>query len=101
MSQFTQKVPIPSYLLAIAIGAVESRRIGPRSLVWAEPELLDLAASDFSDTESMLRTAEDLAGPYVWERFGDSSSINIMMIMVMMMMMMKMMMMMMMMMIMI
>ena len=85
----------------MAIGAVESRQIGPRSLVWAEPELLDLASSDFSETENMLRAiylqdkisksynfhtlfvpykffiyykrslsvAEELAGPYVWERF--------------------------------
>ena len=30
---------------------------------------MELAASDFSDTESMLSAAEELAGPYVWERF--------------------------------
>ena len=66
VSRFVQKVPIPSYLLALAIGALESRQIGPRSAVWAERELLEEAALDFSQTESFLEIAEDLSGPYVW-----------------------------------
>jgi len=63
---FTQKVPIQSYLIAIAVGALESRKIGPRSHVWSEAEFVDKAAFDFSETETMLKTAEDLCGPYVW-----------------------------------
>jgi leukotriene-A4 hydrolase len=31
--RFKQEVPIPSYLLAIAVGQLESRKIGPRSKV--------------------------------------------------------------------
>jgi len=31
--KFKQEVPIPSYLLAIAVGQLESRKIGPRSKV--------------------------------------------------------------------
>ena len=68
VSRFVQKVPIPSYLLALAIGALESRQIGPRSAVWAEKELIQEAALDFSQTESFLQTAEELSGPYVWGR---------------------------------
>ena len=60
------KVPVQSYLIAIAVGGLESRRIGPRSHVWAEPGLVDRAAHDFAETESFLKTAEDLCGPYVW-----------------------------------
>ena len=33
---FEQKVPIPPYLLALAVGHLESRDIGPRSRVWSE-----------------------------------------------------------------
>ena len=66
VSRFVQKVPIPSYLLALAIGALQSRQIGPRSAVWAERELIEDAALDFSQTESFLKIAEDLSGPYVW-----------------------------------
>ena len=64
--KFEQKIPIQSYLIAIAVGNVESRRIGPRSKVWSEPEIVDKAAKEFADTEHMLKTAEDLCGPYVW-----------------------------------
>jgi len=65
-AMFHQKVPIQSYLIAIAVGAIESRKIGPRSHVWSEAELVDKAAFDFSETETMLKTAEELCGPYVW-----------------------------------
>lgn len=65
-AKFTQKVPIQSYLIAIAVGAVVSKKIGPRSHVWSEQEFVDKAAIDFSETESFLQTAEDLCGPYVW-----------------------------------
>lgn len=36
---FTQKVPIPSYLVALAVGKLEKRDVGPRSAVWSEPEV--------------------------------------------------------------
>uniref|UniRef100_A0A8C7FDQ3 Leukotriene A-4 hydrolase n=1 Tax=Oncorhynchus kisutch TaxID=8019 RepID=A0A8C7FDQ3_ONCKI len=43
--------------------------IGPRSRVWSEKEFVDKAAFEFSETETMLKTAEDLAGPYVWGQY--------------------------------
>ena len=66
VAKFIQKVPIQSYLIAIAAGALESRKIGPRSHVWSEAEFVEKAAFDFSETETMLKTAEELCGPYVW-----------------------------------
>uniref|UniRef100_A0A8C1QZU0 Leukotriene A(4) hydrolase n=1 Tax=Cyprinus carpio TaxID=7962 RepID=A0A8C1QZU0_CYPCA len=67
--RFRQPVPMPSYLIAIVVGAVESREIGPRSRVWSEKENVDEAAFEFSETETMLKTAESLAGPYVWGQY--------------------------------
>uniref|UniRef100_A0A8C4NTN6 Leukotriene A-4 hydrolase n=1 Tax=Dicentrarchus labrax TaxID=13489 RepID=A0A8C4NTN6_DICLA len=67
--RFRQPVPMPSYLIAIVVGALESREIGPRSRVWSEKEYVDKAAFEFSETETMLKTAEDLAGPYVWGQY--------------------------------
>uniref|UniRef100_A0A673KJN5 Leukotriene A-4 hydrolase-like n=1 Tax=Sinocyclocheilus rhinocerous TaxID=307959 RepID=A0A673KJN5_9TELE len=67
--RFRQPVPMPSYLIAIVVGALESREIGPRSRVWSEKEYVDEAAFEFSETESMLKTAESLAGPYVWGQY--------------------------------
>uniref|UniRef100_A0A8C7VW05 Leukotriene A(4) hydrolase n=1 Tax=Oncorhynchus mykiss TaxID=8022 RepID=A0A8C7VW05_ONCMY len=71
--RFRQPVPMPSYLIAIVVGALESREIGPRSRVWSEKEYVgDLSMSHsfyISRTETMLKTAEDLAGPYVWGQY--------------------------------
>ncbi|KAJ7410804.1 Leukotriene A-4 hydrolase [Pitangus sulphuratus] len=67
--RFSQNIPIPCYLFALVVGALESRKIGPRTLVWAEKELVDKSAYEFSETEAMLKTAEDLAGPYVWGQY--------------------------------
>uniref|UniRef100_A0A8C1MF70 Leukotriene A4 hydrolase n=1 Tax=Cyprinus carpio TaxID=7962 RepID=A0A8C1MF70_CYPCA len=46
-----------------------SAEIGPRSRVWSEKENVDEAAFEFSETETMLKTAESLAGPYVWGQY--------------------------------
>ena len=61
--------PIPPYLLAFAVGSLAARELGPRSRVWAEPELLEAAAAEFEDVDAMLRVAESLFGSYDWERF--------------------------------
>ncbi|XP_070557997.1 leukotriene A-4 hydrolase-like [Ptychodera flava] len=67
--KFHQKVPIPSYLIAIVVGALESKVIGPRSRVWSEKEMVERAAYEFQDTEQFLATAEELCGPYVWGEY--------------------------------
>nr|CAD7400753.1 unnamed protein product [Timema poppensis] len=64
--KFEQKVPIPTYLIALAVGALDFRKIGPRSTVWSEKEYVEKAAYEFADTEKMLHTAEEICGPYVW-----------------------------------
>ncbi|MEV8371616.1 M1 family metallopeptidase [Kribbella sp. NPDC056861] len=61
--------PIPSYLLAIAAGDLVFEPIGERSGVWAEPEMAKRAATEFSDTEEMMRVTEALFGPYRWGRY--------------------------------
>ncbi|XP_038612397.1 leukotriene A-4 hydrolase [Tachyglossus aculeatus] len=67
--KFSQKVPIPCYLVALVVGALESRKIGPRTLVWSEKEQVEKSAYEFSETETMLKIAEDLGGPYVWGQY--------------------------------
>ncbi|XP_011496958.1 PREDICTED: leukotriene A-4 hydrolase isoform X1 [Ceratosolen solmsi marchali] len=64
--KFHQPIPIPSYLIAIAVGAIVCKQIGPRTKVWTEQELLDKSAYEFEETEIMLKTAEEICGPYVW-----------------------------------
>ena len=57
---------IQSYLIAIAAGKLESRKIGPRSTVWSEKEYVEASAFEFSETEDFIQKAEELCGPYVW-----------------------------------
>ena len=64
--RFRQPVPVPSYLITLAVGNLESRPLGPRSSVWSEPEVVDKAANEFVDTEKMLKAAEEICGPYIW-----------------------------------
>ncbi|CAF4914140.1 unnamed protein product [Pieris macdunnoughi] len=66
---FRQPVPIPSYLLAIAVAVLESRELGPRSHVWSEKEEIDRSAWEFADTEKYLQAAERLCGPYQWTQY--------------------------------
>ncbi|XP_048967959.1 aminopeptidase B isoform X2 [Canis lupus baileyi] len=62
--------PIPSYLIALAIGDLVSAEVGPRSWVWAEPCLIDAAKEEYNGViEEFLATGEKLFGPYVWGRY--------------------------------
>jgi aminopeptidase N len=67
--KFKMAQPIPSYLLAIAIGEIDVRNVGPRSAVYAEPQRIEAAAAEMADTEKMIAAAEGLYGPYRWERY--------------------------------
>ncbi|WP_237068527.1 M1 family metallopeptidase [Microbulbifer guangxiensis] len=66
---FSMPQPVPSYLLALAVGDLEFKPMGERTGVYAEPELLDAAAAEFEDTESMLEATEQVYGPYRWDRY--------------------------------
>ncbi|CAH0764243.1 unnamed protein product [Diatraea saccharalis] len=68
-TSFRQPIPIPSYLLAIAVGVLEQRSLGPRSLVWSEKEEIERSAWEFAETEKYLQAAENLCGPYVWTQY--------------------------------
>jgi leukotriene-A4 hydrolase len=66
---FRMDQPIPSYLLALAVGNLEFRTIGPRTGVYALAEVVDAAAREFEDVEAMITAAEKLYGPYAWGRY--------------------------------
>ena len=67
--RFSMPQPIPTYLLALAVGDLEFRAIGPRTGVWAEPSRVAAAAAEFEDVERMMTTAEKMYGPYRWGRY--------------------------------
>ncbi len=67
--RFEMPQAIPSYLVALAVGKIAFKPLGPRTGVFAEPSVLERAAYEFADTETMVLKAEELYGPYRWERY--------------------------------
>ncbi|MFT5183381.1 MAG: leukotriene-A4 hydrolase [Flavobacteriales bacterium] len=66
---FKMEQPIPSYLMALAVGNVEFRAIGDQSGVYAIPSLIEAAEYEFQEMDDMLLAAEELYGKYVWGRY--------------------------------
>lgn len=68
-ARFECAVPVPSYLIAFAVGTLDFRELSDRCAVWAEPHVVEKAAWEFAEVETMLQVAEKVAGPYVWGRY--------------------------------
>lgn len=66
---FDMAQPIPSYLLALAVGDVVFEPVGAHTGVYATPDLIEAAAHEFAEMEDMLVAAEELYGTYAWERY--------------------------------
>ncbi|QNH63830.1 M1 family metallopeptidase [Hymenobacter sediminicola] len=66
---FRMDQPIPAYLMALAIGDLEFTPLSARTGIYAEPITLPVATSEFEDLEKMVAAAEELYGPYRWERY--------------------------------
>ncbi len=67
--QFRMRSPIPPYLIALAVGDLVFASTGDRTGVYAEPEVIEAAAREFEDTESMMQAVESLYGRYRWGRY--------------------------------
>ena len=69
IERFVMPQPIPPYLIALAVGDLVSRPLGRISHVWAEPAVIDAAAWEFAEIDTMLDAGEALFGPYAWDTF--------------------------------
>jgi leukotriene-A4 hydrolase len=67
--RFRMTHPIPSYLIAIAVGDLQFRSLGKRTGVYTEPSMLARAADELSDTEKMVVATEKIYGAYRWSRY--------------------------------
>ncbi|MDZ4692648.1 M1 family metallopeptidase [Terricaulis sp.] len=67
--RFRMPQPIPPYLIAIGIGDLAFRAVGPRTGVYAEPSVVERGAYECADMERMMDVAEALYGPYRWGRY--------------------------------
>jgi len=66
---FEMPQAIPSYLIALAVGDLACRELSRRARVWAEPATVEAAAWEFAGVEDMIVRAEQLFGPYEWDRY--------------------------------
>jgi leukotriene-A4 hydrolase len=66
VSYFKMDIPVESYLLAIASGNLEERKVGDRSYVISEPNMVEAAASELDKLEDALVAAENYLIPYEW-----------------------------------
>ena len=60
---------IPPYLFALAVGDIAFQAIGSNTGVYAEPSVVDRAASEFAEVDQMVAAASKLYGPYRWGRY--------------------------------
>ncbi|MDQ2769730.1 MAG: M1 family metallopeptidase [Bacteroidota bacterium] len=66
---FRMSQPIPAYLMALAVGDLTFAPLSHRTGIYAEPVTLPEATYEFADLEQMVAAAEQLYGPYRWERY--------------------------------
>ncbi len=66
---FKMTHPIPSYLIAIAVGDLKFQSLGVRTGVYSEPSMLEKSAYELADTEKMVEATEKIYGKYRWGRY--------------------------------
>jgi len=66
---FEMDKPIPAYLIALAVGNLEYKKLGPNCGVYTEPEMIRDVAWEFADLPKMITAAENLYGKYQWGQY--------------------------------
>ena len=68
--RFEQKLPIPSYLFALASGDIAMAPIGPKSVVATSPDEVDRCQWELKrDMSRFMEVAEKLVFPYRWGEY--------------------------------
>lgn len=67
--RFKMDKPVAPYLIALAVGDIAFRQIGTITGIYAEPAVVDKAASEFKEVDQMIAAASKLYGPYRWGRY--------------------------------
>ncbi len=66
---FKQTRPIPSYLMALAVGDLQFKALSKNTGVYTTPDQLEKCVWEFADLPKMLTAAEGLYGKYQWKRY--------------------------------
>jgi len=68
-ASFDCAIPIPSYLIALAMGDIEYRSLGARVGVITEPSQMEKVATELEDMGDLLDAVEAYMGPYIWGNY--------------------------------
>ncbi len=66
---FKMDIPVPAYLMALAVGDIAFKSVDGRTGVYAEQSMIGKARYELEDMGKMVNTAEQLYGPYRWGRY--------------------------------
>ncbi len=66
---FEMPQPVPSYLMALAVGDLAFHPYNNMCGVFAEPVMMEKCAYEFSDLPKMISSAGELYGEYQWGRY--------------------------------
>jgi leukotriene-A4 hydrolase len=66
---FENQIRMPSYLIAIAVGDLEYRELGPRVGVITEPSQMDKVANELESLQTLLDETENYLTPYIWGNY--------------------------------
>lgn len=67
--RFDMPQPVPTYLIALAVGDLHFKAMSADTGVYAEKIWLDKASVEFADTQKMMDAANRLFGQYPWKRY--------------------------------
>lgn len=66
---FKMEKPIPSYLIALAVGDLSYQSLSPNTGFYCEPELSSACLFEFQDLPKMMLAAEKIYGKYQWGHY--------------------------------
>jgi len=69
VATFFCAIPIPNYLMAIAVGDLIYKSLGRRVGVITEPSQMENVAKELEEMELLLDTTEAYIGPYIWGNY--------------------------------
>lgn len=66
---FKMDIPIPAYLMALAVGDIDFKAVDERTGVYAEPAIFAKAYNELDEIDEMVNVAEGIYGKYRWGRY--------------------------------
>ncbi|XP_077254940.1 leukotriene A-4 hydrolase-like [Temnothorax americanus] len=69
---FRQEKKVPSYAVVIAVGSLRKKQLNERISIFAEENIsqsINFKQFRYTVIETMLQIANDLCGPYVWDKY--------------------------------